>query len=326
MTEKRGRPPKGSVPLADSELTAPILINPRKIEVEQKELEDTRAELREFYLKRGYQGDIELKIEYVIRGCIEGWNRCPKTFQQRVDKKTQRNTQAWTYIEQHNADKRKVREEKLRMDDVSDEVLKEEGLDKRPDSKYSETLLGGITLDDLFKAAALGEEERLFYLEREKAYRSEFDFNISSDEAILQQLITDEVIMRRVRYAMLKGKDITTEVAVDKLSNRIRENQIKLGITREQRERERSGTGGNIAEVSVRLESRLKSIKSIQDKAKQAEIIDRILERFAGVTVEELEQYAEELYFMRLKELRKPPNVLPADADVIKLTEEMGVL
>ena len=326
MSKKRGRPRKASLPLGDAEYATPMLENPYLIEVGQEELEQTKADLREFYIKRGYKGDAEAKIEKVIASCIAGWERCPKNFQQRIDKKTQRQTQNWKHLEDVNLKRKKVAEEKLRLDDITEQVLEEEGLKTRPKSNYSDVLIGGISLDDLLTAGALGEEERLFYLEREAAYHGEFDFNTSSDEALLQQIITDELIMRRARFAILSGKSLADEPALDKISARLRENIIRLGISREQRERDRGGKGGNVAELSLRLEERLKAIAQLQDETKRASLISNILDKFADVTPEELYQYAEELHFLKIKEYRTKPNTLPSDIEADKLAKEIGVL
>ena len=88
------------------------------------------------------------------------------------------------------------------------------------------------------------EAEREFYEARKKQYKTDFDWNISSDGNLLQRLLALELESRRIerelsytRSKTFHKKRQTTEKTrlLIKLSEEIRQLERDLGITREQR-------------------------------------------------------------------------------------------
>jgi len=134
-------------------------------------------------------------------------------------------------------------------------------------------ILSQIGRDQILKK--LKSPDRKFWLAREKFYRNEFDFNDSSDFALLMELLSDELEHKRIVEMRLTTDEPDDLVALSRSAtecfNRLEKAQRSLGITREQRKDELDDGEGDIAALSVNLDKKLKTIEAI----KKADLIER---------------------------------------------------
>jgi hypothetical protein len=116
------------------------------------------------------------------------------------------------------------------------------------------------TINDLYKwENNLADGEKNWWAEREAIYRKEFEFNKSSDEPLLFQLLTEELNQKRLATLLLENPrkaDLYSKFMTDSLK-RLQETQIKLGITREQRADLLENAEGDISSLSIRFEDKI---------------------------------------------------------------------
>ncbi len=139
----------------------------------------------------------------------------------------------------------------------------------------------------------LRKYEKNWWKGREKIYRSEFDFNESSDIPLLNQLLFEELLQRRLFKNQLQNPSRDYNIQLSKSLERLSQLQIKLGITREQRADIIDKMDGNIATLSISLDEKLKNIKDIEN-------------------INE----SEELLYSNLKAQKPPYNILPPEDKV----------
>lgn len=213
------------------------------------------------YYQQKQMNDAEIRktIERVFTEAQIGWNRAPRDLDTRIKIKS---GYQWKSHENLNP---KFHIEK--------ETTIEEEVTEDPEN---------------YLLAYLSKEEKEWWLKREDKYRQDFDFNSSSDEMLLKQLLAEELIQRRALIKQLKNKDNDYNKMLTEVLKRITEVQAKLGITREQRSGILDNVDGNIASLAVTLEEKLANMPEKMRKEQE-----------------------EELYYSNLKNQRPPHNILP---------------
>lgn len=147
------------------------------------------------------------------------------------------------------------------------------------------------------------EEESNFFDHRKKYYTSEFEFNESSDQILLEAIIADEVLLRRYINKKLSKKAID-EHLLDDIQKRYRDNLKVLGVSRSQRISDNTNQKGNIAQLSASLDEKLEEVKKLTDVTKREKIVKKLLANYALINIEDVFNLIEELEFMRQRTLR----------------------
>lgn len=214
------------------------------IDPTEYELSTVKDGLKEYYSNNpGFLKDgesIEQKISEVISTCSNGWAYCPKTFLKRVETLTKWRTRAL----------------KTRFD-YSPSYYNAKQLQTQEDIEKSNTgLYPGVSASDLRKL--LSPDERKFWQERESYYRTEFEFNNSSDWSLLLQVLLEELTQRRLVQKRMKDPNVQIDEEIDASHKRLITTQKALGITREQRESATNETDGNIAQLGVKYDNKMK--------------------------------------------------------------------
>lgn len=129
------------------------------------------------------------------------------------------------------------------------------------------------TINELYQwENNLADGEKRWWNERESTYRREFEFNKSSDEPLLFQLLTEELNQKRLATILLENPrkaDLYSKLMTDSLK-RLQDTQAKLGITREQRADLLENAEGDISTLSIKFEDKIKLAKEkIKEWAKE---------------------------------------------------------
>jgi len=218
--------------------------------------------LVKYYAEKGLsEHDALSKIEEVFAECQMGWERAPKDISTRIKVKT-----GFQWISHENLKPRQKKDINIKPIEESPEEI---GTDNY-----------------LFKF--LSQSEQNWWNDRKVTYEKEFDFNNSSDQPLFTQLLFEELIQRRLFISQLKNPHESLDKQLNDSLKRVTELQIKLGITREQRAGVLDKIDGNIAEISVSLDDKLKKIDEEEENLTK-----------------------EELMYGHLKAQRPPYNILP---------------
>ena len=119
-------------------------------------------------------------------------------------------------------------------------------------------------------------------------YSLDFDFNSSSDKPLIEQLLVEELVQKRLFKLQIRYPDKDYSKRMNDGLKRIGDVQTKLGITREQRAGILNKIDGNVAKIASELDEKLKLMPEKM-----------------------LADYKEELYYNHLKSQRPPVNILP---------------
>lgn len=208
--------------------------------------------------------EVAQEIEIIIAKAKKGWKKAPKTFSGRV-----RNI-AKTWGKETSGRKKKKEDSKkdeLYINKDRETIL---GKRKKEIAKFLEFYSEFIE--------SLSEGEKDYFSERVKFYLKEFKFNMSSDLPLLLELITMEMVHRRLMTTLASSEDnkeikssasLMKSIVADMSSI-----QATLGITRIQRQKAMGGTEGSVAEVSVLLEKKKKQLAKIkEEEEKQEELL-----------------------------------------------------
>jgi hypothetical protein len=221
-----------------------------------EEIEDWRAKLLEVYLKRPrYADKAEEKVDGIIKKAIRGWRNAPKTFAGRCKSLS-------SY--------RNPRIKNLTHDATNFPVVRE----KRIQEQLS-AAMESSPYADFYKK--LSTEERKFIEAREKIYKFEFELNQSSDQSMLIQVLVEELVQYRISNAIAVADtgnlELLTELTRERSESakRLQVLLVALGVTREQRKKVERSPDGNVAQLSMMLDDKLKRIKEIEAKDKENE-------------------------------------------------------
>ena len=239
------------------------MANNYSISMSDSDKERWAEPLREYYRKKETltEDQIEKEITRVFAEVQVGWNRAPSDLDTRIKMKTgfQWKSHAnlkpnWKEVDEGTP--AVVEEAENDSNDASDKFMQKWEIEFR-DTRLQE-------------------------------YAEDFDFNESSDKLLLYQLVTEEIIQQKlVRLQFQNPKQDYNKRLTDNLK-RITDIQQRLGITREQRAGVLDKMDGNVAQLAVSLEEKL---KAMPDKLRQ--------------------EYQEIVHYRNLKDQRPPENVLP---------------
>lgn len=210
------------------------------------ELEKVRTGLTEFYKANPQflkNQTIDEKIDEVIEKAKVGWSCASKNFIKRVELLTKWNSAAIKQVfgaqnNYHNAAQVRIAEE-----------IKEAEEDLTP-GLDAESLRGMLT----------GKEKKV-WVQREKKYRTEFEFNDSSDWPLLLQVLTEEIHQLRLVERRLKHNEADLDIELNESYKRMNAALKALGLTREQRESATKETDGNIAQLVKQFEEKERFIE-----------------------------------------------------------------
>jgi hypothetical protein len=221
------------------------------VEVSEKTKELWNPILFSYYQERG---DIE---ESLIQGVIDkkiheseiGWEGAPRTFRDRIMRKTGYGMEAASMTKARKSKREKALPKK----------------DKEKPEKKSDD-----PFDDI--CSKLHAKEKKWWEFRHTAYCEDFEFNDSSDHILLQQLLVEELTQKRLALKQIDDEENTSySKLITESLQRLHNLQTKLGITREQRADELDAMDGNVAVLSVSLDAKLKEISEIEDEYERDE-------------------------------------------------------
>jgi hypothetical protein len=271
------------------------LISEATVTVDQEEVEKLRNYLVKYFKYKGFEGSITEHIDSVFERALKGWPRAAKDFETRV-RTIVGNGNLKAYDRIVNDQKESVHEKK-EIELVAKKEISDQPLGNVFDISYYDHLDG---------------EEKKYWIKREKDYRKEFDFNESSDRTLLEEVLYNEVLLRRIRINKLTGDyaDKVKGLNEKRLMDSIREAMDKLGILRVQRISLDKNIEGNVGELSLLLDEKLDEFKGL-DTRLQKKSIKRMLDKYDKITFEEVEEILEEQNLLRQVEKMSALNPIP---------------
>lgn len=99
----------------------------------------------------------------------------------------------------------------------------------------------------------LNEDERTFYERRKEEYIKDFDLNESSDVALLNMCLMEEVIYRRLMLYQAENPSKSIDKPLNECQKRLRESLKSLGMTREQRQGQKVSVTHSISDLAERV-------------------------------------------------------------------------
>lgn len=247
---------------SNAQVSFPEYLNPTV-----EEMEKARLEVIDFYANLpGFKGDPIEKAEETLEGARKGWRNAPKTFENRIRAKirTVQNSRDWAVHKNKESADKSLRETKLTQAlTIIDEEPKKDALEK-----YLDTHLGRESI-----LSNMMDRDRKFFEQRERYYRGEFEFNSSSDYALLIEAIMDELKIQKIhemelnelkannpRHDKLLGLSRMVTEAHMRLEKALR----SLGVTRDQRGAELSKAEGDITALVLAYEKKKDAIQIIE--------------------------------------------------------------
>ena len=243
----------------------------KEIILSDKDRQSVVSILLSFYTQSKGLDDVSAKelIEKNIQESEAGWPRAPKDIFLRLEKKS-----GYKFTQ-----------------------------DKEPIEKSQKKKSNKVVFKTI--RAILDPEEAEWWDNRLKMYIDEFEFNKSSDTALLEQVVVEELIQKRLAIQQL------TQTHVDSMASktqsestkRLLDMQEKLGITRKQREDSISNIDGNIASAALALD-----------------------EKLAEIEIECKKQREEEDEMQAIKDSEPPVNVLPTEEKLLTMIGDLSLL
>lgn len=232
----------------------------KSIEISEEDRQRWVSPLTQYYRDKGKtETEIPKIIEDLFLQVSIGWNRAPADLDTRIKMKS-----GFQWRSHENLIPNKIKQEKSQKEE------------ERPEFTSDLT-------------SSMSESEQKWYNERLEIYKKDFDFNLSSDKPLLEQLLIEELIQRRLFEKKLKYPDRNYDQQLNFSLKRVSDIQVKLGITREQRAGIMNNIDGNVAQISVELE---KKLTEMPEKLKK--------------------EYEDELYYLNLRKQQSPVNILPS--------------
>jgi hypothetical protein len=277
-------------------------INFKSIDPSPEEISQWRSYIIDVLTYINFNGDMQIKAGKIIERSLNGWDRCPNDFEARVKQLIGHQSvnayEGGTELKDPFKDTRGTgKQVGNKPKTKQDRYYQEAGI----------TSEVGIEPADLFSPAVLSSEELAYMRQRERDYRSEFDFNNSSDVVLLNQVLTDELMLRRIQLNRLKGERVS-ESDVNKAVERIRGALKELGVTRAQRMELDQDVQGNVGQLSLELEKTLNQVERLRDKEKRDKILKRLTRSLIYSSFEEISNYAQEVELQRIHDLEYPNN------------------
>ena len=258
----------------------------KSLDPDSKELKKSAKFLKGWLeeTKFGTTAEINLKIEQMMNKAKWGWRNAPQLYSRRIEILLGVKSKAY------------VQEKRREM-----EQLKEAEKKKKIHSSY---------LGDHLQ---LNPTEHQYMKDRFKHYNKDFDFNESSDQVLLNQIIVQELLLRRLEVTRLtKSTDVEAkqEVVVKELGEQYRKNLTDLGVSRKQRVELDQSIDGNVAQLSSMVDQKIENIRKLSDLKKRNTLIDELTQKFKGVSKQELIEYCEEIQFKRKHDMFPQKNII----------------
>jgi hypothetical protein len=142
------------------------------------------------------------------------------------------------------------------------------------------------TLSELYQwEASISTEEKKWWDRRKSQFEEEFEFNNSSDQPLIFQMLLEELTQMRIASLILrnpKGADKYNKLMTDSLK-RLQDTQTKLGITREQRADLLEKAEGDVASLSLNLDDKIKKAKLKVEQWAKEEAKNKFIKNREGV-------------------------------------------
>ncbi len=279
------------------------------LDVPKDEIDQYRNYTTKLLTDINYHGDIPAKVGQIIRDALKGWDHAPVEFKERVKKKigyNRVNKYEAGLPDEHSQlfTKMPVKGDGRHKPDTPTKIYQKETL----------KVLEEVDPLELISPAFLSSEEMVFVNKRKKLYNKEFDFNESSDQILLQQILIDELIIRRINLAKLKGEE-QSQSNIDKIMDRFRKNLEKLGVLRVQRLELNIDIEGNVGQLSIELDKKLDRIRKLRDKTLRETLLNKLKDRLVYSNKTEILQMIEEIEYQKVHDLEYPANELPFDEE-----------
>jgi len=217
------------------------------LQVPSEILDKARKELIEIYKEHPkFNENPEAKAEETLQKALAGWPRAPKSFQERINRLA--GLQANPRAAKDNAAK----------------AAKDKLLDENKKLMETRGYRGKLT-NSIFNQ--LNDEEKNLWLERERYYFNEFEFNTSSDYATLLMLLFDEILMQRMAADKLANPALQMDRGLTDCHKRILDSHKALGIQKTQRDSVEGDDEGSLAAIAASLDKK----KVLRAKRKEAE-------------------------------------------------------
>ena len=282
------------------------LIDKAVIDVSQKEIGAIRDWLYKYYREIGYKENIQDKVNEILEAASKGWEHAPRSFFVRV--KTKIGQFQISRFEKMKEEVHKLRNEGYEDEEIAKIIKRRKTKKDVPSLNIEKPVFGSSFFDYLHG------DEKLYWIQREKDYRREFDFNESSDKILLEQLLFNETMLFRIRKTLLtgEGKEEIKNLKESSLLEEHKKISEKLGLLRIQRIQNDINIEGNVGEITLALEEKLLQAREISDKKTRVKVIERLRKIYNNAVLkEEIEETIEEMALLKEAEIMGDINVVP---------------
>ena len=282
------------------------LIDKAVIDVSQEEIGAIRDWLYNYYHEIGYKENIQDKVNEILEAASKGWEHAPRSFFVRV--KTKIGQFQISRFEKMKEEVHKLRNEGYEDEEIAQIIKRRKTKKDVPSLNIEKPVFGSSFFDYLH------DDEKLYWIQREKDYRREFDFNESSDKILLEQLLFTETMLFRIRKTLLtgEGKEEIKNLKESSLLEEHKKISEKLGLLRIQRIQNDINIEGNVGEITLALEEKLLQAREISDKKTRVKVIERLRKIYNNAVLkEEIEEAIEEMALLKEAEIMGDINVVP---------------
>ena len=282
------------------------LIDKAVIDVSQEEIGAIRDWLYNYYHEIGYKENIQDKVNEILEAASKGWEHAPRSFFVRV--KTKIGRFQLSRFEKMKEEVHKLRNEGYEDEEIAQIIKRRKTKKDVPSLNIEKPVFGSSFFDYLH------DDEKLYWIQREKDYRREFDFNESSDKILLEQLLFNETMLFRIRKTLLtgEGKEEIKNLKESSLLEEHKKISEKLGLLRIQRIQNDINIEGNVGEITLALEEKLLQAREISDKKTRVKVIERLRKIYNNAVLkEEIEEAIEEMARLKEAQIMGDINVVP---------------
>ena len=282
------------------------LIDKAVIDVSQEEIGAIRDWLYNYYHEIGYKENIQDKVNEILEAASKGWEHAPRSFFVRV--KTKIGQFQISRFEKMKEEAHKLRNEGYEDEEIAQIIKRRKTKKDVPSLNIEKPVFGSSFFDYLH------DDEKLYWIQREKDYRREFDFNESSDKILLEQLLFNETMLFRIRKTLLtgEGKEEIKNLKESSLLEEHKKISEKLGLLRIQRIQNDINIEGNVGEITLALEEKLLQAREISDKKTRVKVIERLRKIYNNAVLkEEIEETIEEMALLKEAEMMGDINIVP---------------
>lgn len=295
----------------------------KKAKVPKKEIETARESLYKFYRTIHYSGDLDTKVNDIIEKALTSWTGAPSDFMGRVRQLIGYRTISKWVSDNLNTIKSEDSDDYFTIKDPLFKGMASLKIEEVPINDIYNTEKTVYIKDTNSIVDYLKKDEKSYWLKRQSQYEQEFDFNDSSDRILLEQLLYTELLLRRLKLKNL-NPDYNVDVKNLKESSLLDEHKKlleKLGVLRVQRIQLDQNIQGNVSQLSVILDDKLRDLRSLYSKSpkKYKESLLKLKKEYDILTKDELRDILEERELLKEAELYGEIN--PISQSVLKVIE-----